>query len=130
MELTLGVATVLLFAPFIVVPCQKKIHSKTAEAIVAKQSIEVFEKQKAAVVSLVSKLEKARLKSNVETKIVVRSASRLNIGDTISELEKRFGRRPGFAVAAIDELRLLMIQADAETMAEVMKFIDARIWPC
>jgi hypothetical protein len=52
----------------------------------------------------------------------------LNVAVTVRELEKAFGRWPGFAIAAIDELRIIMIQADTETMIEVLSFINARIW--
>jgi hypothetical protein len=83
-------------------------------------------KAEAEVAAAWKKMRRAQRKSKAETTVTVIPLKSQNVRAVARAVKKLYRHRPGFAVAALPELRCVMVRADAKTKEEVLRWIVLR----
>jgi hypothetical protein len=95
-------------------PAEKKDEPSTAK---------LDKKIDAQFAAAEKKVFRNRPKSHVDTKIEIVKLKRIKGKKAVKLLKILIGHRPGFAVAAVPEIDILLIRADEKTMQEAKSFL-------
>ena len=73
------------------------------------------------------KLDRPKRKEKDETSVTLIPMKEVDVKEIEKALKKIYGKQPGFAVAAIPDLKCLLLRADAKTSKEICDMIKVML---